>query len=113
MEQIIDYISWFFILTGALFVVIGTLGVLRFPDVYSRMHAAGITDTMGAGSLLIGLMIQAGFGLVTVKLLFILLFLIFTSPVSTHAVARAAKNGGVLPLLDDDLKKEAPKEDDA
>jgi len=105
MEQILDLISWFLILTGSAFVVIGTLGILRFPDVYSRMHAAGITDTAGAFALLIGMMIQAGIGLVSVKLFFILIFLFFTSPVSTHAVARAAENGGLRPLLDDELKK--------
>lgn len=113
MEQILEILSWFFVLSGSAFVVIGTLGVLRFPDVYARMHAAGITDTGGAGFLLVGMIIQAGIGLISVKLFLILVFLLLTSPVATHAVARAAESGGVRPLLDKDIKAMKDEEEDA
>ena len=66
--------SWIFILLGCFFLVVGGIGVLRLPDVYTRMHAAGITDTMATGLLIVGMAFQAGFTLVTVKLLLIILF---------------------------------------
>ncbi len=80
--------------------MIGGIGILRLPDVFTRMHAAGITDTMGAGLILAGLMAQAGLTLVTVKLVLIVLFLVVTSPTSTHALAKAALTGGLEPRLD-------------
>lgn len=90
--------SWTFILIGAVFLIIGGIGLIRLPDVYTRMHAAGITDTMGAGMLILGLMVQAGFSLVTVKLLLILAFMFFTSPTATHAVAKAAHSSNLEPV---------------
>jgi multicomponent Na+:H+ antiporter subunit G len=63
------------------------------------MHAASIVDTLGAAFILLGLMLQAGLSLVTVKLIAIGLLLFFTSPVSTHALARAALARGVEPVL--------------
>ncbi|MGD9298752.1 MAG: monovalent cation/H(+) antiporter subunit G, partial [Thiohalocapsa sp.] len=63
----------------------------------TRLHAAGVTDTLSAGMILAGLMLQAGFTLVTVKLLFILIFLWYTSPVASHALARAAMHTRVEP----------------
>ena len=101
MGILLDIVSWSLLLTGAGFAVIGTVGLLRFPDVYSRMHAAGITDTLGAGLILAGMMIQAGFTLVTVKLFLILVFLMFTSPTSTYALANAAYSRGLKPMLGD------------
>jgi len=84
---------------GSIFAVIGAIGILRLPDFYSRMHGAGITDTMGAGMILLGLMLQAGLSLVMVKLLLILVFIFFTSPTATHAVAKAALGSGLEPKL--------------
>ena len=93
-----DVLSWIFILGGLFFIVVGGVGVLRFPDVYTRLHAAGMTDTMGAGLVLIGLSFQAGMTLITVRLLMIWAFLLFTSPIATHALARAALHGKVEPI---------------
>ncbi len=98
MPVLHDLVSWICLVVGAYFAVVGAIGVLRLPDVFTRLHAAGMTDTMGAGMILIGLMIQAGLTLVTVKLILVLLFLLFTSPLSTHATARAALHGGVEPV---------------
>ena len=73
--------------------------LIRMPDFYTRMHAAGITDTLGADLILAGLMVQAGFSLVTIKLLLIGAFLFFTSPTSTHAIANAALTAGLKPRV--------------
>jgi multicomponent Na+:H+ antiporter subunit G len=104
MALLVDVISWACIIVGAVFAVIGAVGILRLPDVFSRMHGAGIIDTLGAGLILVGLMFQAGFSLITVKLILIVVFVLYTSPTTTHALARAALNGGVNPLIE---RKEA------
>ena len=102
MSLLIDVLSWVALVTGGLLIVTGGAGLLRFPDLYTRMHAAGVTDTGGAGLVLIGLMLQAGLTMVTVKLVLILWFLMFTSPVSSHALAKAALHGKLEPLVDDE-----------
>ena len=89
-----ETIAYVFIFAGAAFCLIGAIGVLRFPDVFARMHASGITDTLGALLVVTGLIILAGFTLAAVKLVFILAFLGMTSPTSTHALAKAALHGG-------------------
>lgn len=93
-----DIASWTLILAGSLLLVAGALGLVRFPDFYARLHAAGVTDTGGAELVLLGLLLQAPGWLVAVKLVFIVLFLALTSPVSTHAVAHTAYMGGLKPL---------------
>jgi multicomponent Na+:H+ antiporter subunit G len=96
---VVDVLSWIFLVAGAFFMLVAGIGVLRMPDVYTRIHAAGIKDTLGAALTLIGLMLQAGLTLVAVKLVLIWAFLWFTSPVASHSVARAALLGGVRPIL--------------
>jgi multicomponent Na+:H+ antiporter subunit G len=98
MDLILDLISWAFILPGAFFLIVSGVGMIRMPDVYTRMHAAGIADTMGADLILTGLIFQSGISLISLKIVLILGFLFLTSPVSTHAMARAALEGGVEPL---------------
>jgi multicomponent Na+:H+ antiporter subunit G len=78
------------------------VGILRLPDFFSRQHAAGITDTLGAGLVLFGLMLQGGLSLVTVKLIMILLLLLASSPVATHAIAQAALQSGLKPQQAED-----------
>ena len=97
MEIFLDVLSWVFILGGVFFIVTGAIGVVRMPDVYCRLHAGGMTDTMGAGFILLGMSFQAGISLITARLLLIWLFILVTSPVSTHALARAALTGGITP----------------
>ncbi len=99
MEVLLDTVSWVLLVAGAVFSMIGGLGMIRLPDVYARMHGAGITDTLGAGLILAGLMVQGGFSLVTAKLILILIFLLYTSPTSTYALANAAFNRGQEPRL--------------
>lgn len=97
MAEWADVVSWVLIVLGGALSAVGGLGLLRFPDFYSRLHAAGITDTLGAWLLIGGMMFQAGFSQVTIKLALIAIFLFFTSPTSTHALARAALHAGVKP----------------
>jgi multicomponent Na+:H+ antiporter subunit G len=87
------------LLGGGFFCVVGGIGVLRMPDFYTRMHATSVTETLGAGLILLGLALQAGLTLVTAKLLMIGLLIFFASPTATHALARAALVRGVKPLL--------------
>ena len=97
LHLVMDVFSWVSILGGLFFMIVGTVGVLRMPDVYTRLHAAGMTDTMGAGLLILGMCFQTGFTLLTLRLLLVYAFLLFTSPISTHALARAALSGKVEP----------------
>jgi multicomponent Na+:H+ antiporter subunit G len=97
MTVVLDFVTWVCIVAGAAVAVIGGLGLLRLPDVFARMHGAGMIDTLGLGAILLGLMVQAGFSLITVKLVLILVFVFFTSPMTTHALARACLNAGVEP----------------
>ena len=101
MAVLADILSWLFISGGAFFIVCGAIGVLRFPDFFTRLHAVSVCDTIGAGLILTGLMFQSGFSLVTVKLLLIFYFVIFTGPTATHALARAALHGRLEPVTDD------------
>ncbi len=96
--------SWVFILSGSVFLLVGGIGLIRLPDFYSRIHAAGITDTMGAWLVLIGLMFTAGWSLVTVKLVMLLFFLAVTSPLASHALAKAAYLRGLEPMLGRELR---------
>jgi multicomponent Na+:H+ antiporter subunit G len=102
IDTLADLVSWVLILAGSFFTVVGAIGLVRMPDVYTRMHAASVTDTLGAGLLLAGLMLQAGLGLITLKLLFILVLFFFIGPVATHALAQAALHAGVRPQLTED-----------
>ncbi|MDA8743444.1 monovalent cation/H(+) antiporter subunit G [Rubripirellula amarantea] len=89
------------LIAGSVFSIIGGIGICRLPDFYSRMHGAGITDTMGAGLILIGLVFKAGLiSLVAFKLLVILFFLLVTSPSACHALAHSAIASGLRPQLD-------------
>ena len=97
-QLIISILSGSFILLGVLALLIGALGLLRLPDVYCRIHAVGMIDTAGASFIILGLAIHEGVSLVTVKLLFIGIFLFFTSPIATHAVAQVAHKSGVVPV---------------
>ncbi len=92
-----DWLSWFCLIIGAFFLITGTLGIVRLPDVFSRMHGAGMVDTLGIMLMLIGLMFQAEEWIVVAKLGLILMFIFFTSPTTTFALARAAINGGINP----------------
>lgn len=86
-------------LGGSVLCVIGTVGVLRFPDIYTRLHAASITDTSGAALVLIGMMLLSPGWLVISKLFAICVFIFLTSPTASHALANAAHTAGVQPII--------------
>ena len=97
--MILDILSWISIAIGAFFVLVSGIGVWRMPDLFTRMHPAGITDSTGAGFLLLGLLLQSGNWMVSVKLALIFIFLLFPSPVATHALAQAALLDGLKPWV--------------
>ncbi len=101
MEGAVEILAWVLLGAGAVFSVIGGIGMLRLPDFYTRMHAAGVTDTMGAWLILAGLMCLAGLTLVTAKLALILFFLFITGPSATHALSKTAWYAGVKPATAD------------
>lgn len=103
---IVDALSWVLLTLGGLFVLVGGIGALRMPDLYTRAHAASVTDSLGAILVIAGVMLQAGFTLATVKLAAILLFLLLTSPTASNALASAALMAGTTPLTDDDAADE-------
>ena len=101
-----DILSWFLFLVGAGAVVTGALGMVRFPDFFTRLHGAGVTDTAGAELMLFAMMLQAPNWMVFAKLVFIAAFLGLTSPVATHAIAHAAWMVGFKPMQGPDLRYE-------
>jgi len=100
MAMLLDVLSWVLLTLGGISVLIGGIGALRMPDLYTRMHAASVTDSMGAMLVLGGIMLQAGWSLATIKLIAILLFLLLTSPTSSNALASAALLAGTRPLAE-------------
>lgn len=99
MPLLLDISSWVLLILGSFFCLSGAVGLFRFPDFYTRMHAAGVTDTLGAGLILIGLMLQATDFIVLCKLFFVLLFAMLTGPTASHALAKAALHSDLKPKL--------------
>lgn len=95
----IDALSWVALIAGGFFYVVGAIGLIRMPDIFSRMHAVSVSETLGVGLLIGGMLLQAGPTLVAVKLIFILLMLLMTGPVATHALAHAALHDKMEPLI--------------
>lgn len=101
MALLADIASWILLLAGGVLVVIGSLGLVRFPDLFTRMHSVSITDTLGAILMMAGLLLQAPDAPAAIRLVLIMAFLLFTSPTATHALAKAALHGGMRPLARD------------
>lgn len=99
MSAALDIASWILIVGGGAFCLIGAVGILRMPDFYTRVHAASVTDVVGSFAILLGLALQAGLSLATVKLVFIAALIFFTSPAATHALVKAALERGLEPRL--------------
>jgi multicomponent Na+:H+ antiporter subunit G len=107
MSSLIEMLSGFFLLTGGLLCITGAVGILRLPDFFSRVHAAGLTETLAAPLLLAGLMMRMEWSLDLFKVLAILVLVLATNPTATHAMAKAALHGGHSPELggaDDEAK---------
>lgn len=103
IEPLLNIVSWVCFGIGTVLVLVGAVGVLRFPDFYTRMHAAGVTDTLGTDFILLAMALQSDDWITLVKLFLIFTFIVLTSPVSTHAIAHAAWISGFNPLVGRDL----------
>lgn len=97
MAVVLDALSWVLLLSGSALLIVGGVGLIRMPDFYSRIQAAGLTDTLCAILILLGLTLQAPDVPVAAKLLFTLAFLLFTAPTAAHALAKAARQDGLAP----------------
>lgn len=105
MNLLIDVASGAALLAGGFFCLVGGIGLVRMPDFYTRMHATSVTETLGVGLILLGLLLQAGWSLVAVKLLMIGLLVFFVSPTASHTLARAGLLRGLRPKLADPGEK--------
>ena len=94
---VLDILSWLLLSIGGLFVFVGGVGALRMPDLYTRMHAASVTDSIGPILIIAGIILQAGLTLASIKLVAILLFLLLTGPTASNALASAALLAGHRP----------------
>ena len=97
MDLLLLVLSGLSIAIGVIALWIGSLGLIKLPDVYCRIHAVGMIDTAGASFIILGMIIHQGSSLVSFKLALIGVFLFFTSPIATHAVAQVAHKMGVKP----------------
>ena len=97
IDTLLHVLSWILLSVGGAFVLIGGIGVLRLPNFYTRLHASSLTETMAALLIFLGLMLQSGLTLATLKLLAILAFLLLTAPTASYALANAALQSGVRP----------------
>ena len=112
MDVVVTTSSYLAIGLGVVALLIGSLGLVRLPDVYARIHAVGMIDTAGASLIILGMVIHSGFTLISAKLILIGVFMFFTGPIATHALARAAHKMGVVPVgrnLDKPVQKTAKK----
>ncbi|WP_283789910.1 monovalent cation/H(+) antiporter subunit G [Bermanella sp. WJH001] len=107
---LIDIVSSILLLAGVFFGLSGAVGLFKFPDFFTRVHAASVTDSISAILIIGGLMLQTSFDLNTGKLLFILIFLMITSPTASHALAKAARHGGLLTLAETKGKQQEHKQ---
>ena len=97
MNQVLDTVGVAFVGVGLLFIIIGSVGIVRLPDFFSRTHAASKVDTVGVVIVSLGIACIEGFSIVGLKVLLIGLFVTLTNPVSSHALARAAFRSGLKP----------------
>ena len=104
--SIVEIVSGIALGLGALLLISGAVGLLRFPDFYTRMHAAGVTDTLATVLTILGLMLITGWNLILVKLALIIVFVLFTSPTAAHALAKAAQHGGLAPTSGGEAEKQ-------
>lgn len=112
MAMLVDLLSGLFITLGVIALLIGSLGLVRLPDLFSRTHAVGMMDTAGVGFIILGLILHEGLTLISFKLALVGIFLFFTSPISTHAVAQGAFRSGLRPITHDPHDKGVSSKDE-
>lgn len=94
IEQILEIISMVLILIGSIFYFLGTLGIVRFPDLYTRLHASTKSIVLGACGIILGVILLEGISAASVKAFLIMIFLLLTAPIASHAIARAGYFSG-------------------
>jgi len=99
MDILLDILSWICLLIGCALGISGAVGIFRFKEFYSRVHAASVTDTLCVFFIMLGLILQSGFSLISVKLIIAVALLWLTSPVASHALIRSAYQTGLKPTL--------------
>lgn len=99
MDMILDILSWICLMLGCALGLSGAIGIFRFKEFYARLHAASVTDTLCVFFIMLGLILQSGFNLITVKLIIAVALLWITSPVASHALIRSAYQTGLKPVL--------------
>lgn len=104
MTMILEFLSSLCLFLGGVLCVTGGVGLLRMPDFFSRVHASGVTETLAAPLLLLGLALQMEWSLELVKVFMILILVLATNPTATHAMAKATLHGGQRPLVFDNDK---------
>jgi len=97
MEIFLNILSWACLFSGAFFIFTSAVGILRMPDFFTRLHPAGMTDSLGLPLILIGLLFQSDFGLISLKILILIIFAVTTSATSCHALAKAALVSDIKP----------------
>ncbi|NPA68855.1 MAG: Na+/H+ antiporter subunit G [Chlorobi bacterium] len=98
--QILNYTGYFFISVGAVFLFLGGLGILRMPDLYTRLQAGTKASTLGAMSTILGVgLLQPEWLL---KIIIIIVFIAIANPLSSHALARGSHKARQLPYLKDE-----------
>ena len=97
LDALINVASVISLILGIFFILTGSIGILRLPDVFARIHAAGMIDTAGSAFIILGMILQSGLSLITAKLVFIGIFIFFTSPITGHVTANLARKKGLIP----------------
>ena len=98
LDALINVASVISLILGLFFILTGSIGILRLPDVFARIHAAGMIDTAGSAFIILGMILQSGLSLITAKLVFIGIFIFFTSPITGHVTANLARKKDVIPI---------------
>ena len=98
LSTIITYLGWIFVFTGVLVSITGAIGCLRFPDLYTKLHALSVSDSLGVPIALTGLILINGFNFISLKIFFIIVILLFVNPFSTHALIRAGIKNKIRPI---------------
>ncbi len=101
----LNTLALIFIVVGLFFMIVGAIGLIRFPDFYTRVHATGKCDTLGEGMMLLGFILYEGMNLVSVKILLLVIFIFVTSPTAVHAILNVAYTRGVEPWKKGDERR--------
>lgn len=97
---IVEWLSDICLLLGGILTLTGAVGLLRLPSFFTRLHAASVTETLGATLLIIGIMLDTGWTLDAAKLMLLILIMIVANPTITHALCRAVAHDGSTPEME-------------